>query len=327
MRARWNYILLGVIIAILIVSPNFMSRTNQGIAILTLLTIYLCVAWNISYLPGLFSFMNPIFYGGGAYVSSLLWLEFNISPWLGMFGGAAAAVLVAVVFGWLCFRFKLPILSFAIFTLALSTIAVFIVHAIPAVNQGLAVPYSGTNPWYYQFQSKIAFYYIILALVVGIVLLCRHIMKSKLGINFRAIRENERAASASGIDVLRYKLIALSISAALSAFAGTFWAQYYRFIGPEIVGTTQALVWILFTVVGGLGTLWGPVVGAGMLVPLGEVLSMQFPHLPGVSLIVYGVIILAILLGLRAGIVPVFSAWYEKRRLNRASKGSLLEKF
>ena len=113
-----NYALSGLIFIIMLVLPFFLSRTWLSIMIYLLVTIYLCSAWNIAALPGLFSLMHAVFFGCGAYLSSMLWIYFQISPWLGMIVGAFAALLLALGIGWCCFRVALPILSFAIFTLS-----------------------------------------------------------------------------------------------------------------------------------------------------------------------------------------------------------------
>ena len=312
-----NYALSGLIFIIMLVLPFFLSRTWLSIMIYLLVTIYLCSAWNISALPGLFSLMHAVFFGCGAYLSSILWIYFHLSPWLGMIVGAFVALLLALGIGWCCFRVALPILSFAIFTLIVSTIVVFTLHSFPigGSTEGLLLVYSGTHPLYFQFESKITFYYIILAMVIGILLLTRHIIISKMGIYSFAIHDNERVAAACGVNVIRYKLIAFSISAVLTAFAGTFWAQYYRFVGPASVEPHETIVVILLTVVGGIGTLWGPVVGPVILIPLGEILRIHLIALPGLHLIIYGVVVVVILLGLRQGLVPWFKEW-RKRRMN-----------
>lgn len=197
--------------------------------------------------------------------------------------------------------------------LFVSTIVLFTLHSFPigGSTEGLLLVYSGTHPLYFQFESKITFYYIILAMVVGILLLARYIITTKMGTYFFAIHDNERVAAACGVN----ELIAFSISAVLTAFAGTFWAQYYRFVGPASVEPHETIIVILLTVVGGIGTLWGPVVGPVILIPLGEILRVHLIALPGLHLIIYGVVVVVILLGLRQGLVHWFTQW-RKRRIN-----------
>ena len=136
-----------------------------------------------------------------------------------------------------------------------------------------------------------------------------------MGIYFRAIHDNERVAAAAGVNVTRYKIIALVISGALTAVGGTFWAQYYRFISPHTFSPHFGIVLILLTVIGGSRTLWGPVLGSVILIPLGEVLKTQFgEYFPGLNLIIYGVVIIAILLTLRTGILPYLAERQQRRR-------------
>ena len=141
-------------------------------------------------------------------------------------------------------------------------------------------------------------------------------MNSKIGLYLRVIRDNERIAKAVGVDTMRYKLIALIISGALTAIAGAIWVQYYRFVEPQTFSPHLGIVVILMTVVGGIGTLWGPVVGAVILIPVGEVLRILFPGLPGLNFILYGVIVMVLLLTLRSGIIP----WFTQRRRRRQQK-------
>ena len=300
----------------MVVLPFFLGRTWLSIMIYLLVTIYLCSAWNISALPGLFSLMHAVFYGCGAYVSTILWTYLNISPWLGMIAGALVSLVLALGIGWCCFRVALPVLSFAIFTLIVSTIVLFVLHSFPIGDstEGLLLVYRGTNPLYFQFQSKIAFYFIILGMVMGILFLSRYIISSRIGMYSFAIHDNERVAAACGVDVIRYKLIVFSISAVLTSFAGTFWAQYYRFVGPEYVEPHETIIVILLTVVGGIGTLWGPVIGPVILIPLGEILRIYLSELPGLHLIIYGIVLVVILLGLRQGLVPWFNGRRQRRR-------------
>ena len=315
-----RYYLLGLLIIIMIVLPFMLSSTWLSILIYLMTTIYLCSAWNISAMPGLFSLMHALFYGCGAYVSSILWIYCEISPWLGMIAGAFLSLLIAIIVGWCCFRVSLPILSFAIFTLIVSTIALFALHSFPIGDstEGLLIIYSGTHPLNYQFESKITFYFIIFTMVIGILFLTRYIINNKMGYYFFAIHDNERVAATCGVNVIKYKLIAFSLSAVLTSFAGTFWAQYYRFVGPEYIEAHETIMIILLTVVGGIGTLWGPVIGPIILIPLGEILRIHFSSLPGLHLIIFGIVITCILIGLRKGLVPWFSQWRERMMHDKA---------
>jgi len=307
-------IALFIALAIL---PRFVGSYWLHTLLYMLWIMYLCTAWNISSLPGLFSILPSLFLGCGAYISTIMWLFWGISPWIGLFAGAATGAIVALIVGWLSFRYKLPMITFAVFTLIICFVAEFIMLSVPIMGstEGIALMYSGTNPAYFQFESKLPFYYIIFAFNIGAIFLVRYILNSKIGIYFRAIHDNERVAAAAGVNVTRYKIIALVISGALTAVGGAFWAQYYRFISPHTFSPHFGIVLILLTVIGGSRTLWGPVLGSVILVPLGEVLKTQFgEYFPGLNLIIYGVIIIAVLLTLRTGILPYLAERQQKRK-------------
>jgi len=174
---------------------------------------------------------------------------------------------------------------------------------IKGSTEGMYVLYRGTNPILFQFESKIPFYYIIFIFALGVIYLNHYVMRSGVGDYFRAIRDNERFAATCGINVTRYKIMALVISCAITAIGGTFWAQYSRFVSPHDFSIHMGVYIILLSVIGGAGTLWGPPLGAVILVPVGEILKAKFSTIAGLNHIVYGVIVVVILLTLRKGII------------------------
>lgn len=303
MKAVW----VGIL-ALFILLPHWLNPYHVHILILSLWFVYLCSAWNIvGGFAGQFAFAHSVFIGIGAYTSTFLYLHFNLSPWLGMFPGALFAVLSGLLMAWLSFRYELPHLSFALITLGFAYIAMFLVSSIEAVGAeaGIHIPPRGYSPLEFQFAGKLPYYYIILGMAMGVILLSRLILRRKMGLYFMAIRDNEKAAAAVGINLLGTKMMAMTISALLCAFAGTFWAQYTLFIEPaSTFGPFVVIQMILFAAIGGIGTLWGPVVAPLILTPLGEILRAKLgTQYMGINLLVYGAIVVFVILFMQRGIV------------------------
>ncbi|HYD71137.1 branched-chain amino acid ABC transporter permease [Azospirillum sp.] len=268
-------------------------------AIITLLFAYLCLSWNIvGGIAGQFCIGHSLFVAAGAYTSTLLSLTFGVTPWIGMFAGGAVAALMGVGIAWLSLRYELPPLSFALVTLALGMLGYLLASTLDVLgaSRGLSLPIRGT-PAMYQFRSDSTYYYVILAHLAAVLLFTIAVYDSRLGLYLRGVRDNERASLGVGIHVLRYKMAAMGISAFFTALGGTFYAQYLQFVEPHtFAGLTLVIEVILFTVVGGSGTIWGPLVGPLLLVPLGEALRSNLgDQTPGLHLFVYGVLLVAVI--------------------------------
>lgn len=291
-------------------TPLALSSGWINISILTLLFIYLCIAWNIvGGFAGQFCIGHSLFLAAGAYTSTLLSLHFGVTPWIGMFAGAALAAVIGVFIAWLSFRYELPPLSFALVTIALAMLGFLAISSIDVLgaSRGLTLPVRGT-PAIYQFRSDVTYYVVILLHVVIALALTMWLYHTRIGLYLRSIRDNERAAHAIGIPVLRYKMLAMAISAALTAFGGTFYAQYLQYVEPHtFAGINIVIQIILLTVVGGTGTVWGPVVGPMLLVPAGEWLRHTLGgSLPGVHLLVFGVLLVVVIRFAPDGLIGAF---------------------
>jgi branched-chain amino acid transport system permease protein len=251
---------------------------------------------------GQFSFGHAVFFGTGAYTSTLLlqqtWLGVWSSPWVGMALGALLAALLSQIIGYPVFRLRGH--YFAIATIAVGEIVQTIVINWDAVGgaRGLFVPIKRPDSLVnFQFhESKQTYYYIALALLVLALGISRAIVRSRTGYYFRAIREDQDAAAALGIPVARYKQRAMAVSAALTALGGTFYAQYVFFIDPEsVLPLSLSILVCLVAVLGGVGTLWGPILGAAILVPLGEITRVQFGGTgKALDLVIYGLLIMIV---------------------------------
>jgi len=265
------------------------------LSIMALMYALLGISWNLlGGYTGQISFGHAAFFGTGAYTSTILLLRFGISPWLGMLVGAALAVLLSLPLGWLTFRLRGP--YFALATLAFAEVVRVIVYNWDSVTGGG----DGLNILT-DLGGIVRFYYIILAITVVGVLAMRGCVRSRWGYFLNAIREDEDAAEALGVPATRMKLIVLAVSAFFVALAGSFFASYQLYINPDLVYESQISVqMIVVTVVGGIGTFEGPIVGALLIVPLSE----YFRGLsPVANPLIYGLFIVVFMLFLPEGIV------------------------
>ena len=284
-------------------------RSEYVIGTLTLMCFFAFVGqgWNIlGGYAGQFSFGHALFFGIGAYTSSLCFLKAGLTPWVGMWLGAAAAVLVGLVTGHLSFRYGLRGAYFALVMLAFAEI-----FRVAATNWdyvggsfGILVPLQGHAPRLFQFGDKRYFYYVILAMLLALTWAVARLERSRLGYQMIAIRENEAAADALGIDPYRVKLAAMALSAAVTALGGAFYAQYFSYIDPAIgFGPANSIEILLRPIIGGAGTLWGPLLGALLLGLLGEGTRGLVKSYAGLHLMLYGVILMGAVVFLPRGVM------------------------
>ncbi|GAW91920.1 branched-chain amino acid ABC transporter permease [Calderihabitans maritimus] len=274
-------------------------------------------AWNIlGGYTGQVSLGHAVYFGIGAYASTMLMMEWQISPWLGMLIGMILAVLVSLAIGYPTFRLKGH--YFAIATLALGEIFMIIFSNWEWVGAavGLYLPILPSVWINFQFTEKTPYYYIALGMLGLTLLVTRLVEKSRLGYYFRAIKNDQDAAKALGINTTYYKMVAMAISAALMAMAGTFYAQYVLYIDPNsVLAMSISIQACLVAVMGGVGTLWGPVIGAAILVPLSE---FTRSYLGGsgsaLDLVVYGVLIMLIAVFQPAGLMGLFGRNQARRK-------------
>jgi branched-chain amino acid transport system permease protein len=296
------------LLAVAVLAYPFVFRDPfpQHLMILVMLYALLGTAWNLlGGFAGQISLGQAIFFGAGAYTSTLLAQHLGLSPWLGMLAGAACAALLALAIGYPCFRLSGH--YFAIATIAIAEIAVIAVtnweFAGGAV--GLFLPVEGGGLASFSFEGKRGYYYVIAGLLAIALAVSLALRRSRAGYYWRAIREDQAAAQSVGVPALRYKQLAIAISAALTAMAGTFYAQYVLFIDPPSVLQLSLSIQIcLVPVLGGVGTIAGPLLGAAVLVPLSEATRV---YLGGsgrsLDLVIYGLLIMLIAAFEPAGLV------------------------
>ena len=246
------------------------------VLILILYFAYAGQAWNIMMgFAGQLSLGHALYVGLGAYTTAALYVHFGISPWLGMPVAIAIAALAGAVIGYLAFRFGVAGVYFAILTIAFAEFARIGFDHFRWVSgsSGFFLPvanYTRNDLWNLR-GSPTMFYYVILALTVVAFVLCHWLLRSRIGYFWQAIREDELAARTLGIDTFRCKMIAVVISAGMTSVAGVFFAFYYNNLFPEqVFHISRSIELILGPIIGGIGTLFGPIIGAILITGLAE---------------------------------------------------------
>ena len=298
--------------------PFWLPPYYLGVAILAMVYIGLALAWNIvAGIAGQMSLGHSVFTGLGALLSSALLLRLGVNMWIGMVVAAAASAAFAAFVAWLDFRFRLSHLSFALITLAFAEMAQLAVLGIDFLGgaSGLYLPADQGELLRFQFGGSRGNFFLLFT-IAGLCLAANlAILSSGLGYRLRAMRDSEHAAQAIGIDLLRNKIIAMVVSAVLTSFVGTAYARYSGFVDPYQMASPHVTVEVvLFATIGGLGTVLGPLVGAGFLVPFGEIVRGWLGGtLPGLHFFIDGVLIVAVILLVPQGIVPKLAELFDRR--------------
>ena len=282
---------------------------NSGVwltfIMMALYATLLSQAWNIlGGYGGQFSFGHALFFGTGAYVQALAQLQWGINAWLALMLAVAAAGVVAAAVGALTFRYGLKGSYFALVTLAFAEVFRVLAVAVPFTGGGvgLMLPLNEAMS-NLQFSSRKGYIALALALVVAALLVTAWLRHSRLGAQLQAVRDNEDAARAIGVDPLGVKLRAIVLSGAFMGAGGAFYVQVFQYIDPGIAfGPATSVEALVGAIVGGMGTLWGPVLGAGVLHLLAEVTRNLFGNLPGLNMVIYGSVLVFIVMLLPRGL-------------------------
>jgi branched-chain amino acid transport system permease protein len=277
------------------------------VAIRILLFSFIGVAWNLmgGYAKQL-SLGHAAYFGLGAYTSTLLQIDFDVSPWLGMIAGGVVAMAASLPIGWLCFRLRGPYFTIATIATAQVLMLVFLKFRDFAWGaEGTTIPNLGHAPLMMQFEEKQGYYYVALGLLAVGLVVTWAVERSWMGYYLRAIGEDEDAAEAIGVNAPRVKRYIYLISAFLTALAGTFYTQYIYFIDPQTAFSFNiSIEAALVSIVGGIGTLWGPVVGTVLLEATSALLqSWLGASISGIQLTVYSLILMAVILWRPTGIL------------------------
>ena len=308
-------VLLGAFAAALVIAPLMVSSYVLSVLIIVLYFAYVGQAWNLMIgFAGQLSLGHALFVGIGAYASAALFIHFGIGPWFGVVVAVALSALVGCIIGYLGFRFSIGGVYFALLTIAFAEFTLVIVDHVNWLGStgGFFLPVANRDriDLLNLRGSQVMFYYVILALTGAALVLCRLLLNSKLGLYWQAIREDQQAAEAIGVHLFRYKMIAVAISSGLTGIAGVWYAFYYNNLFPETTFSTgKSIELILGTVVGGVGTLFGPILGAFILTPLGEVLThlTEDMQVDGIKTFFWGICVAAIVLFRPTGLWPWLS--------------------
>jgi branched-chain amino acid transport system permease protein len=309
------YVLIGFCLCVLIGLPLVLDTYLLGLFIMIFYYAYLGQSWNVlTGYTGHVSLGHALYVGVGAYTTTFLAQSYGVSPWLGMIVGGLLASAIGLFVGFLGFRFGLRGVYFVILTIAFAEIARIVVSHIEALGSFSGI-FLDFNPgfWNFQFKGNVPYYYISLGFMTASVIAVRALETSRIGRFLVAIREDETAAQALGVNTFKYSMIAIAISAFMTALAGAFYANFIFYLQPNLVfGMSLSIEMILRPIVGGVGTALGPILGSFILTPLSEIARAYFTKggLEGLHLILYGVLTVLVVLFMRKGILH-----YVKRAL------------
>jgi branched-chain amino acid transport system permease protein len=303
--------ILGVLLAVL---PAFAGPYILSVATLILYFAYAGQAWNVMMgFAGQLSLGHSLYVGVGGYVAGALFVHHGIGPWAGLWLAILACVALGLAIGFLAFRFGISGVYFALLTIAFAEFTRIGFDHLDWTGGpgGMFLKVAQRDAWdLANFRGPpLMYYYAMLFLAAAAFALCGWLLKSKAGYYWQAIRENEEAAQALGINTFRWKMLAVAISSAMTAVSGVFFAFYYNNLFPEqIFHISRSIEIILGPIIGGIGTLFGPILGAAVLTILAdgitEVLGLLGWEIPGIKQVFYGVVMLLVIMFLPNGIWP-----------------------
>src|SRR4029450_6977160 len=309
--------LLALLLAALVAAPYLVNDYLLTILILILYFAYAGQAWNIMMgFAGQLSLGHAIYVGLGGYTAAALYVHYGIAPWIGLLAAVPVAMACGAVIGFLAFRFGVAGVYFAILTIAFAEFARIGFDHLRFVggSAGLFLPvanYTQNDLWNLRGRP-VMFYYMLLAFTAAPLGLCPPLLRSRVGYFWQAIREDEEAARALGIDTFRYKMYAVVLSGGMTSLAGVFFAFYYHNLFPEqVFNISRSIELILAPIIGGIGTLFGPILGAFLLTGLSELLHEVLAKfgldVPGAKQVFYGVCLLLVVVLLPDGVWPSLS--------------------
>ncbi len=285
-----------------------------NLLVLMLISIIFASAWNLLAFSGQGSLGHAAFFGIGAYASTLIAVHYGISPFVTIFLGAGVAAFIGILIGLTCVRLKewfLAMVTFG-FAIIVQTLTVSVLAPVTGGWDGIASPrlVSPSIPGYQLIE-----YYAVLIIAVLSVVAIWYIMKSRIGLAFLAIRENEREARAAGVDPVRYRLLAFAMSAYLAGVAGALEIHHIGYLTPELYGVENSFWPITYVILGGLGTLGGPVIGTVVLTVIWE--GLKTTGLTFGRYVIVGFILILTIIFLPRGLVSLperIRAWRERRK-------------
>lgn len=315
---RTDWLVLGALTVVVALLPYLLPESRQAVLVRTLVFAVMAAGWNVmSGYGGMFSFGHAAFFGIGGYADAYLLVRHGVSPWIGMLVGALVAAVFGVVISALMLRYRLQGAYFALATFAFAEMLLLLTSNLEPLEKtrGFNVPIVGDGSWA-KLQFPVGspnYVWVALALLVVALAATMLLVRSRTGQYVMAIRDDRVAAASLGIPVLRYQLVAVAVSAAITATAGAYYTQYYLFINPDLgFGSAVSVEAIVPAVIGGIGTLWGPVVGAAVIGPLSELTASVLRSPPGflsfiqgrsgLDVAAYAVLLIAIVVFLPRGV-------------------------
>jgi len=312
--------LAGIVLFVLLVASIPLATDSGVILNFVMMALYaalLAQAWNIlGGFGGQFSFGHALFFGTGAYLQAIAQLHGGLNAWLALLLAVAGSAGVGVLVGALSFRYGLKGSYFALVTLAFAEVFRILALSVPftGAGVGLMLPLreSFANM---QFGSRKGYVYLVLALVTAALLVTWWLKHSRFGAYLQAVRDNEDAARAIGVSPFGVKLGAIALSGGFMGAGGAFYVQVFQYIDPGIAyGPGTSIEALVAAIVGGMGTVWGPVLGALVLHGLSDLTRNLFGQLPGINMVIYGVVLVLIVMFLPRGIAGLGataqSLWY-----------------
>ena len=309
--------LLAALCVALLLLPQFADAYALSVATLILYLAYTGQAWNVMMgFAGQLSLGHSLYVGVGAYASAALFFHYGIGPWAGIWLSILLCVLLGVAIGFLAFRFGISGVYFALLTIAFAEFTRIGFDHLQWTGGpgGLFLKVAQRDQIdLANFRGPPAmYYYAMLALAAGAFAVCAWLLKSRAGYYWQAIREDEEAAQALGINTFRWKMLAVAVSSAMTSLAGVFFAFYYNNLFPEqIFHISRSIEIILGPIIGGIGTLFGPILGAAVLTVLAdgitELLATLGLEIPGVKQVFYGLVLLTVVMFLPNGIWPALA--------------------
>lgn len=315
-----RHILIALLIIVLAIVPAFVTTTYvMGIFVTTFYVGCCTLAWSIlGGLTGQISLGHAGFMGLGSYISAIMLNNMGISPWISMiiafvFVGLLTAVLLSP-----CFVLTGPYFTLVTIAFTEAFRNLFTNWEYAGSGQGILVPIDNDSIFSMRWISKVPYYYIALIMVIVFYLILRIIDRSKLGYAFKTIREDEDTAHAVGINSFKYKFIATFLSAGLIAVVGVFYVNYIGYINPDIFKNANSLDYVMPAIIGGIGSIVGPLLGAGILTPLSEWLNAALSQIAGLNLVVYAAIVIVVILFQPNGIMGWFTHSKLRKKINNS---------
>lgn len=311
--SRGDHVTRGALVLAVLLAALLPAVLSEGLVVavtVILFNCYLAQCWNLAAgYAGQFSLGHGVFLALGAYTSTVLFVRYGVSPWIGMFAGAAVAALAGALLSAVSFRYGVKGVFFAVVTLSSVEVARALVGGWEFLGgtSGIFIVLAD-EPWNMMFYSRTPYYELILAMVVLLAIGTRVMERSRFGQYLMALREDEEAAEATGVPTFEYKVAIIAISAAATALAGSFYAQFLLFIVPEVMFSfDHILTMMLGTIVGGAGTVMGPIVGTLLFGGLAEFLRtlpiVDSREVASLIRIAYGIALMVIVLRMPLGIV------------------------